>query len=122
ATGALSGIAAGTVAVTYSVTNSCGSAATAATITAIPLPLSGIISGVYSVCPGSSTILSDAGSIGTGVWSSGNPLIATVNASGAVTGIAEGNANITYTASNTCGTATTYAAVTVNPSPEAGTI
>lgn len=44
-------------------------------------------------------------SVGGGNWSSNNTGLATVDASGVVTGKAEGNVIITYTLTNSCGTA-----------------
>jgi len=67
------------------------------------------ITGSVSVCAGAATALSDA--IPGGAWSSANTTIATVNASGVVTGIAAGDAVISYTISGIAATAT----VTVHP-------
>ena len=58
-----------------------------------------------------------------GTWSSSNPAAATVNAAnGLVTGVAAGNAIITYTVTTMCGTVTASAPITVNPVLNAGTI
>lgn len=54
------------------------------------------ITGSTSICTvGSTTALSNA--IASGTWSSGNPAVATVSATGVVTGIATGTAVILYT-------------------------
>jgi uncharacterized protein YjdB/DNA-binding NarL/FixJ family response regulator len=119
--GVVSGIAAGTTNITYTSTNSCGTATTYSVVTVSPSSAAGTISGTTTVCAGSITTLTDAGSAGSGSWSSSNTSVATVSA-GAVRGISSGTANITYTATNSCGTTTTYSAVTVNPLPNAGTI
>ncbi|WP_316747775.1 Ig-like domain-containing protein [Pedobacter gandavensis] len=56
------------------------------------------ITGTLSVCVGSTTSLSNAIQVGT--WSSTTPTIASVNASGLVTGILAGTATIKYSVSN----------------------
>ncbi len=71
-----------------------------------------------TICAGSETVLSN-GAPG-GVWSSGNPSIATVGSgTGIVTGISAGIAVITYSLSSACYTTAT---VTVNAYPDAGSI
>jgi uncharacterized protein YjdB len=57
-------------------------------------------------------------SVAGGAWSSTAPGVATVNASGVVTGVAAGTATIKYTV----GTAVATKAVTVNAAPSAGVI
>ncbi len=70
------------------------------------------------ICAGSETVLSN-GAPG-GVWSSGNPSIATVGSgTGIVTGVSAGIAVITYSLSSACYTTAT---VTVNAYPDAGSI
>jgi len=90
-------------------------AATGCPITAIVTvnPISPI-AGVTNVCTGLTTALSDAATGGT--WASSNAGIATVDASGIVTGVTTlgGTATITYTTVPGC-TATTT--ITVNPLP-----
>ena len=53
------------------------------------------IAGPSSVCVGSTATLTDAGT--GGVWSSQNSTVASVNASGVITGVSTGNVNIYYT-------------------------
>ena len=123
-TGVIRGIGAGTAHVTYSVTNSCGTATSAYTVTVNPLPNAGTISGPTSVCAGSNITLTDAGGVGAGSWTSGSLSIASVNSlTGVVHGIAAGTDTITYTATTaTCGSASTTYVVTVIALPLAGTI
>ncbi len=59
-----------------------------------PAPLTPI-TGLTSVCTGSTISLANATTGGT--WSSSNNSIATINQSGLVTGLSSGNATITYT-------------------------
>ena len=108
---------------TYTITGTSASGCSSSTTQAItvnPLPVSGTISGTYTVCPAATTSLSVTGTGGT--WSSSATGTATVSTSGVVRGISAGTANISYSVTNGCGTATTYSVVTVNASPAAGTI
>ena len=115
-TGVVSGIAAGTVTISYTITNGCGSAYATKPITVDPLPAApASISGAVSLCAGSSTTFSDATSGGS--WSSSNTGIATVGSTGVVSGIASGTATISYTISNGCGSAYAKKPITVNPLP-----
>lgn len=118
--GTITGIAAGTANISYTVTNSCGTATTSKAITVNPLPAPGIISGASNVCVSAITSLTNT-SFG-GVWSSSNPSIATISGTGTITGIAAGIATISYTVTNSCGTATSIKMITVNPLPAAGSI
>ncbi|PQJ13105.1 hypothetical protein CJD36_005015 [Flavipsychrobacter stenotrophus] len=103
-TGVVSGIAAGTATITYSVTNSCNTTAVTKTITVNSGVSVAPISGSASICVAASATLTDATTGGT--WTSSAPTIATVNASGVVTGVATGTAVITYSVVNLCGTYT----------------
>lgn len=80
-------------------------------------PVVGAISGAASLCAGASITLSDTTL--AGIWSSGSTGIVTVSASGIVTGIAAGTANISYIKTNSCGTTVVTKAVTVNAVPTA---
>ena len=99
--GVVTGVSGGTVAISYMVTNTCGSATTTLTVTVNALPVVAGIGGTTSVCQGSVTTLTD-GTPG-GSWSSGNSGIASVGASGNVTGASSGTTNITYTVTNISG-------------------
>lgn len=103
ASGNLSGVAAGTVNVTY--TTTCGTAAGVGTV----LPLPGAITGNTPICAGTTTALGN--SLAGGTWASGSPGIATVNTAGVVTAVSPGTAIISYTTA--CQTVT--AIFTVNP-------
>ena len=118
AAGIVTGSAHGTANISYTVTNSCGVANATTIVTINPLPNAGTITGIASVCAGSVTTLT-AGASG-GVWSSDASAIATIDASGAVTGVAQGTSNISYTVTNGCGVASATAVVTINPLPNAG--
>ncbi len=119
-TGLVTGVAAGTSTISYTVTNSCGTVAATAVVTVNPAPVAGAITGGLIVCPTTTTNLTDAA--GGGIWSSVSPGIATVGGTGLVTGVAAGTSTISYTVTNSCGTVAATAMVTVNPSPNAGSI
>ena len=118
--GVVNGIASGTATISYTVTNSCGTAASSSVVTVNPLPAAGSITGTATVCTGSTTALTDAAP--AGVWSSAGTAIATVDPFGVVSGIAAGTATISYTMTNSCGTAASSVVVTVNLLPVAGSI
>ena len=120
--GVVLGIGAGTTTIKYEVTSACATSSTTTTITVNPAPNAGTVSGAASVCAGLSTMFTSNGT-GGGSWSSSNPAAATVNSTtGVVTGVAAGNATITYTLTTGCGTVTASAPITVNPVLNAGTI
>ena len=108
-TGIVTGLASGTAVISYSVTNPCSTAVATKIITVNPLPVAGSISGTDTVCYNTNISLTDAAPGGS--WSSSNTSIATVNSSGLVHGIYPGTAIISYTVTNSCGTA--YAVKTI---------
>lgn len=117
--GVVTGVAAGTVSITYTVTTSCGTASNSANIIVQDAGTISSLSGGSSVCVGSAIGLITSGTAG-GTWSSSATGIATVNASGVVTGVAQGVATVTYTFSG-CGSYQATFSVTVNGVPFAGT-
>jgi trimeric autotransporter adhesin len=118
-TGVVSGMAAGAMLVSYSVSNVCGTAVATQAMTVIPLPDAGVISpATTSVCVGATTTLTDPSA--GGVWNAAHTNISVV--AGAVTGQAAGLDTVIYTVTNACGTATTKAAITIDPLPESGII
>ena len=116
--GLVHGATAGNATVSYSVSNSCGTAVSTDIITINPLPNAGSITGTAYMCAGSNTTLSDGASGGT--WSSSNSNASVV--AGVVTGVTSGKDTISYTVANTCGTAVATDVVTINPMPNAGSI
>jgi Secretion system C-terminal sorting domain len=85
-------------------TTGCTNAMTgSASITILPLPVAGIISGPSTVHDLATITLTETSS--GGVWTSSNPGIATVgSSSGIVTGVSAGYTNIFYTIISPCGT------------------
>jgi uncharacterized protein YjdB len=94
-TGIVTGVSAGTANITYSIGSGCY---VYTTITVYP---NSPISGISSVCMGSTTTLSDA--VTGGTWTSGNTTIATIGyTTGVVTGSAAGTSVISYTTGSGC--------------------
>ena len=107
--GVVTGLVAGTSTITYTLTTGC---IKTAVVTVNPTPAA--ITGAQVVCIGLTTNLTDVTASGT--WSSSNTVLATVNTSGVVTGVAAGYPAISYTLATGCYAAAT---VTVNPLPTA---
>lgn len=119
--GSIAGVTIGTTIISYTVTNSCGSAYATKIITVNPLPSAGAITGTLIICGTGSRTLSKT--VAGGIWSSDNTDVAAVGSStGVVTGASVGTAAISYSVSNGCGTASVSKIVTVNPTPNAGSI
>ncbi len=111
-TGAVYGVAAGNVTITYTAAPAC--------YTTFPMTVNAspaAITGVASVCATSSTTLADA--TPSGSWSVSAGSIATVTPGGVTTGLVAGNATVTYTTPNTC-FATLPVTVNVLPAPISG--
>jgi uncharacterized protein YjdB len=115
-TGVVRGISDGSVIIRYTETNANGCIdSTDKTIKVNPLPMP-IITGTDSVCVTHTIQL--AVDVSGGTWKSLDEAIATVNSSGAVTGISNGNVFIRYTVTNASGcTDSTELPVKVNALP-----
>jgi len=87
-TGVVTGVAAGSPTITYTMPGGCFSVYTV-TVNAVAA-----ITGAPNMCIGGTTSLSDATS--GGVWSSSNTSVATIGTSGVVNGIALGSSVISY--------------------------
>jgi uncharacterized protein YjdB len=115
--GVVSGIAAGTSTITYTVNTGCY---TTRVVTISSTPAAGTITGANTVIVGNSTTLTDA-AVSSGIWSSSNTSVAAIGANtGSLSGIAAGAATITYTVNNGCGAASTTFGVTVTTSRPGG--
>ncbi len=115
-TGVVVGVSVGTVEITYSVPGGF----TTKIVTVNGLPDAGDVSGVASICAGANVAFATTGT--GGVWSSSNTAVATVDASGVVTGIASGSAAISYTLTTGCGEDWDTSVININPLADAGTI
>ena len=106
--GNVTGVAAGTSNITYTLPTGCN---TTNTITVYGVPP--VINGVLGICPGSSTSLSN--NTAGGIWSSASTTIATIGSiSGIATGSSAGVTAVTYGLSTGC---ITTANLTVNALP-----
>ncbi len=103
--GVVTGVSQGTAVISYTI-GVC-SATTVETVYATPTP----ITGGLTACPGTTTSLSEFALGGT--WASSTTSVASVSASGLVTGITAGTTTVDYT--NMCGSASVV--VTINPTP-----
>jgi len=115
-TGVVTGIAVGTTTITYTVkgTGGCADASITRTITVVPPPVAGTLSGNQTLCEGATVTFSSTSA--GGQWTTSDAAIATVNINtGLVTGIAAGTATITYTktGSSNCANATATRTITV---------
>ncbi|HEY3220376.1 MAG TPA: Ig-like domain-containing protein [Gemmatimonadales bacterium] len=121
ASGLVTGVAAGSSTITA--TSEGKSGTSAVTVTVVPVASVAVSPSPASIQIGrtvqlSATTKDSAGNVLTGrvvTWASSAPAVATVSASGLVTGVAAGTATITATSEGKSGTA----AVTVNPVPVA---
>jgi Secretion system C-terminal sorting domain len=120
ATGAGGAVSAGTSIISFTVLNGCGSSTVSKSISVLPLPASGTISGIGTVCTGGQISLSDISS--GGIWSSTNNGVATVSGSGVVSGVAVGIDSILYSVTTSCGTATSFKVITINTIPTVGSV
>lgn len=89
------------------VTGDCGTPVEASvTVASLPNASVASVTGTTPICIGATTTYT-ANSVvlggGTGAWSSSNNAVATVDASGLVTGVANGTCNIIYTITGGCG-------------------
>jgi gliding motility-associated-like protein len=110
ASGVITGQSVGTTTITYTVGGGTCPGTAQKTISVLPLPVVGPITGTPSVCVGQTTALSNT-SAGVSTWSSSNPAVATVSGTGVVTGISAGTAVISFTVVNADGCT---AAATIN--------
>jgi uncharacterized protein YjdB len=122
ASGVITGISAGTVNITYTVTDAFGCAGTATVVNTVnALPTVAAITGTLSECVGGTTTLANI--TPGGVWSSSSTGIATITSLGVVTGVAAGTTTISYLVTDGFGCAGMATAVnTVNTLPAASPI
>jgi trimeric autotransporter adhesin len=117
-TGIVSGLAAGTTVITYTLPTSC-KATTIVTVN--PQPDAGTISGQSFTCNGLPVTLTNTATGGT--WTSDNTTIATIDpATGTVTAVSAGIVTISYSVTNVCGTARATFKDTIYAIPSAGSI
>jgi hypothetical protein len=124
--GLVTAVSAGTCSITYTITGGCGGTVSATqAITVNPGSSITSVTGNSPICINSTTPFSVNAVLGsgTGAWSSSNATIATVNASGIVTGVASGTCTITYTITGGCsGTVSKSQAIIVQPNASIGSV
>lgn len=117
--GNVMGVSPGLDTISYTVTSGCGSVSAQAVVLVNPLPDAGAISGPANLCIGTPFTYSDPAP--GGVWSSSNTS-ATVSTAGVVTPLFSGTDTISYSVTNSCGTATAIRIIAISVAPDAGTI
>src|SRR6059036_154790 len=128
ASGLVTGVAAGSA----SITATSGGQSATATVTVSNVPVASVASVVISPATAtlllgaslqlSATLKDGAGNVLSGrtvTWASGNPMVASVSASGLVLGLAAGTATITATSEGVSGTAAISVA-SADPGPQPG--
>ncbi|MEN2415634.1 T9SS sorting signal type C domain-containing protein, partial [Flavobacterium mesophilum] len=114
---------AGTTNIVYTITGGCsGTKSAQLSITVNPNAAITSVTGASTICIGGTATAYTANGIvlggGSGAWSSTNTGVATVDASGNVTGVAAGTTNIVYTITGGCtGIKSQQINITVNPFP-----
>ncbi|MFM6934267.1 MAG: Ig-like domain-containing protein, partial [Flavobacteriales bacterium] len=109
---------AGSYSVIVTDANGCSATSLATVVTVNPLPIANPITGTTSVCVGATTQLATTSLNPT--WSSSNNGVATISASGLVTGVSAGTVTMTYIMTNANGCSNTASTtITVNPLPAA---
>ena len=124
-TGFVTGIAAGTATMTYTVlgTGGCANATATRVVTVSAPPSAGTLSGTQAICVGGSSSFSS--SIAGGTWTSSDNTIATINTTtGFIAGLTAGTVTMTYTVIGTggCADATATRTITMTTPPVAGTL
>ena len=118
--GIVTGASVGLDTLTYTISSMyCGNASVQKFLTVVPSTTVNPITGATSVCTGNIITLADASTGGT--WSSSAPTVASVSGN-LVSGNAVGIDTIKYTVTGFCGSAIAAYTITVNTTPNAGTI
>ena len=116
--GVVTGVSAGTAIISYSFTNYCGTATDTIEVTINGLPASGTITGADTVCEGNSVTLAE--SVVGGVWSILTTATGTITSTGIFTAVHEGDADVSYSVTNTCGTSVAYRTLHVISADDCG--
>jgi len=114
--GIVSGVAAGTGMISYTLTAT--GCRVDSVITVMTLPVAGVITGAGSVCAGGNITLADT--VSGGVWSSAGTMASV--SGGVVHTVSAGVDTISYTVNNMCGNMVVNTVVTIDPVPDAGII
>ncbi|MES2703072.1 MAG: T9SS type A sorting domain-containing protein [Bacteroidota bacterium] len=120
--GVVTGLTAGIDVIRYTVFNAWCEATATHPIVIDSFPEAGVITGNDAVCLGATVTLTDSAKNGT--WSSNSPAVSVfainpVSAGrGVATGLAAGIAPVSYSVTNSCGTAVAIKQVTINTLPD----
>ncbi len=113
--GVVTGVANGTVPISYTVSTACGSGSAVKIVNVMsPGGDPGIIVGINAVCVGSAITLTDT--VAGGIWATSNDN-AILLGPGIVSGVTPGIDSIFYVVTNMCGTNEARKIITINPSP-----
>jgi uncharacterized protein YjdB len=118
-TGLVRGISRGTATISYRVSGVCGAAFAANPMSVDTFTVAGTMTGPAAACIGASSLVMRTTGSGGGSWSTASTSVATIDTMGMLRGIASGDAIITYTVTNACGTATLTDTFTILPNPPA---
>ena len=122
--GVITGISAGTAVISYTVAGQgCLDAISTRSVTVTAKPIAGTISGVTTLCGGTTSQLSSSSL--SGKWSISDAKIATIDySSGLLTAVNKGSATVTYTVFGTggCSNATASESITINGAPSTGVL
>ena len=119
--GLLTANSAGTVAIHHFASNGCGSSiGPVVYVTVEAGPNAGVISGMTTVCNGTPATLSASGMTG-GTWNSSNMSVLNIDFTGVATYVSPGSATVSYSVTNSCGTATATIDMSTLNVPNAGT-
>ncbi len=116
------GITPGMDTITYLVINSCGFDTSMHIVTINPLPHAGAITGIATLCEGSSDTLTNTATGGTWLLSNANATLLPLTGGSVITALAAGIDTITYAVTNFCGTDIATHILAINPLPHAGNI
>ncbi len=120
--GVVTGISAGTAIISYTVGGQgCSDAVSTRSVTVTAKPNAGTISGVTTLCGGTTSQLTSTSP--SGKWTISDAKIATIDySSGLLTGVNKGSATVTYTLFGTggCSNAIATASIIINGAPSAG--
>ena len=114
--GHVTGVAAGLDTIRYTITNYCGTDSKFLAIIVKAAPTVLAVSGAAHLCTGASASLYTDSTLG-GTWSTSNSAVATVDTLGNVTPLTNGNINVVYSLTNSCGTTNRTKAIVVSSAP-----
>ncbi len=116
--GRVTGRKAGTALITYKLTSMCGSASATHSLTVLPKPLAGYLTGTPIGCVGAEVALNHVSYTAGGAYTVSDPSVIARDSAGKLIGLKAGSALYMYEVSNSCGTSSTSAYITIHPLPE----